>query len=66
MINLDRMFLMERAVEEILRKEDSEIRELIHKKEEQLYKCEESEQRKSIESKQDKIEGRKQQRTLLK
>jgi hypothetical protein len=57
MINLDRMFLMERAVEEILRKEDSEIRELIHKKEEQLYKCEESEQRKSIESKQDKIEG---------
>ena len=37
MINLDRMFLMERAVEEILKKEDSEIRELIHKKEEQLY-----------------------------
>lgn len=51
------MYLMERAVEEILRKEESEIRELIHKKEEQLYKCEESERRKSVKSQQDKIEG---------
>lgn len=44
-INLDRMYLMERAVEEMLKKEGNEIKELIHRAEEKLYKYEEFKRR---------------------
>lgn len=56
-INLDRMYLMERAVEEMLKKEGNEIKELIHRAEEKLYKYEEIKRRTCVESKQDKIEA---------